>query len=145
MFCKKAVLGNFAKFTGKHLCQSLFFNKVAGLRPATSLKKRLWHRFFPVDFCKIYNNNFSYRTPTVAASRTWSKKEKNTFLLLFPNFLTKLGTTLDILVGRNITIFLSTRKEDSKDNFKEFINDLCESNHSFPIAFANLTIVVIKK
>ena len=29
---KKAVLKNFAKFTGKHLCRSLFFNKVAGLR-----------------------------------------------------------------------------------------------------------------
>ena len=29
---KKSVLRNFAKFTGKHLCQSLFFNKVAGLR-----------------------------------------------------------------------------------------------------------------
>ena len=28
---KKVVLGNFTKFTGKHLCQSLFFNKVAGL------------------------------------------------------------------------------------------------------------------
>ena len=28
--CKKGVLRNFAKFTGKHLCQSLFFNKVAG-------------------------------------------------------------------------------------------------------------------
>ena len=27
MFCKKGVLRNFAKFTGKHLCQSLFFNK----------------------------------------------------------------------------------------------------------------------
>ena len=27
----------------KLLCQSLFFNKVAGLRPATLLKKRLWH------------------------------------------------------------------------------------------------------
>ena len=26
---KKGVLRNFAKFTGKHLCQSLFFNKVA--------------------------------------------------------------------------------------------------------------------
>ena len=25
------VLKNFAKFTGKHLCQGLFFNKVAGL------------------------------------------------------------------------------------------------------------------
>ena len=27
----KGVLRNFAKFTGKHLCQSFFFNKVAGL------------------------------------------------------------------------------------------------------------------
>ena len=31
VFCKKSVLGNFAKFTGKKLCQSLFSNKVAGL------------------------------------------------------------------------------------------------------------------
>ena len=30
VFCEKGVLRNFAKFTGKHLCQSLFFNKVAG-------------------------------------------------------------------------------------------------------------------
>ena len=30
VFCKKDVLRNFVKFTGKHLCQSLFFNKVAG-------------------------------------------------------------------------------------------------------------------
>ena len=26
VFCKKDVLRNFAKFTGKHLCKSLFFN-----------------------------------------------------------------------------------------------------------------------
>ena len=32
VFCRKGGLGNFAKFTGKDLCQSLFFNKVAGLR-----------------------------------------------------------------------------------------------------------------
>ena len=32
MFCRKSVLRNFTKFTGKHLCQSLFLNKVAGLR-----------------------------------------------------------------------------------------------------------------
>ena len=31
----KCVLRNFAKFTEKHLCQSLFFNKAAGLRPET--------------------------------------------------------------------------------------------------------------
>ena len=30
---KKGVLRNFTKFKGKHLSQSLFFNKVAGLRP----------------------------------------------------------------------------------------------------------------
>ena len=29
VFYKKGVLRKFAKFTGKHLCQSLFFNKVA--------------------------------------------------------------------------------------------------------------------
>ena len=32
---KKGVLKNFSKFTGKHMCQGLFFNKVAGLRTAT--------------------------------------------------------------------------------------------------------------
>ena len=33
---RKGVLRNFAKFTGKHQCQSLFFNKVAGLSLVTS-------------------------------------------------------------------------------------------------------------
>ena len=41
VFCKKGVHKNFTKFTEKHLCQSLFFNNVAGLWPATLLKKRL--------------------------------------------------------------------------------------------------------
>ena len=41
VFCKKGVLRNFAKFTGKHPYQSLFFNKVAGLRR------------FPVNFVKF--------------------------------------------------------------------------------------------
>ena len=31
VFYKKGALKNFAKFTGKRLCQSLFFDKVAGL------------------------------------------------------------------------------------------------------------------
>ena len=31
VFCEKGVLRNLAKFTGKHQCQILFFNKVAGL------------------------------------------------------------------------------------------------------------------
>ena len=38
---KKGVLRNFTIFTGKYMCQSLFFNKFAGLGPASLLKKRL--------------------------------------------------------------------------------------------------------
>ena len=49
VFCKKGVLRNFPKFTGKHLYQRLFFNKGA--------------------FCEISKNTFFYRTPSVAASK----------------------------------------------------------------------------
>ena len=52
-FSVKTVLRNFVKFTGKHLCQRLVFNNIAGLRPATLLKKRIWHRCFPVNFLKF--------------------------------------------------------------------------------------------
>ena len=55
VFCKKGILRNFAKFTGKHLCQSLFFDKVAVLR----------------KFWGIFKNTFSDRTPLVAASVFW--------------------------------------------------------------------------
>ena len=48
VFCKKGVLRDFTKFTGKHLCQSLFFGKVAGLR----------HRCFTVNFVKFLKTPF---------------------------------------------------------------------------------------
>ena len=38
---KKDVLKNWAIFTGKHVRRGLIFDKVAGLRPAALLKKRL--------------------------------------------------------------------------------------------------------
>ena len=48
---KKGVLKNFAKFTGKHLCQRLFFNKVTGLS-LQIFKKHLFYRAPPGDcFC----------------------------------------------------------------------------------------------
>ena len=62
VFCKKSVLKNFTKFTGKHLCQRLFFNKVAGLRAATLLKKRHWQRCFPVNFTKFIRTPFLQNT-----------------------------------------------------------------------------------
>ena len=63
MFSKKGVIRNFTKFTGKLLCQSLFFNKVSGLKPYQ--KMRLWHRFFPVDFVKLL------RTPLLTKHLRW--------------------------------------------------------------------------
>ena len=80
VFCKKGVLRNFAKFTGKTLCHNLFLNKVAGLRPATLLKRRLWHRRFPVK------NTFFTEHLRTTASADW--KVKCTLLLkLNRNFL----------------------------------------------------------
>ena len=55
---KKVVLKNFAKFTGKHLCRSLFLNKAAGPRPVTLLKKRLQHRCILVKFPNLKNNSW---------------------------------------------------------------------------------------
>ena len=45
------------------------FNKVAGLRPVILLKKRLWHRCFPVNFAKFL------RIPLVAASVAFRQKK----------------------------------------------------------------------
>ena len=59
---KKGVHRNSTKFTGKHLRQSLFFNKVAGLWCATLLKKKLWHMCFPVNFVKFLRTLFLQST-----------------------------------------------------------------------------------
>ena len=53
VFCKKSVLRNFTKFIGKHLCQSLFFNKVAGLTPEATLAQ-----VFSCAFYEISKNTF---------------------------------------------------------------------------------------
>ena len=64
---KKGILRNFAKCTGKHLCQSLFFNKVVGCRPASLLKKTL-AQVFSSEFWEISKNTFCFRTPLMVAS-----------------------------------------------------------------------------
>ena len=75
MFCKKGVLRNFGKFAGKHLCQSFFFNKLAGLSPATLLKKRPWHNCCPMNFPKFL------RTPFLTQHLWWLLLEVQNSLL----------------------------------------------------------------
>ena len=67
VFWKKGVLRNFAKFTGKHLCQSLFFNNVAGLKACNFIEKENLAQVFSMNFAKFLNT-FFYRTPPMAAS-----------------------------------------------------------------------------
>ena len=84
VFCKKGFLKNL--FTGKHLCQSLFFNKAAGLRlatllkkrlrPATLLKKRLWCRCFPVNIIKFPRTPFFTEHLWTTASSTYRTQLK---------------------------------------------------------------------
>ena len=47
---RKDVLWNFGKFTGKHQCQGLFMSEP---KACNFIKKRLWHRRFPVNFPKF--------------------------------------------------------------------------------------------
>ena len=62
VLCEKGFLRSFTKFTGKHLCQNLLFNKVADLNIQLLLKNRLWHRCFLVNFAKFLKTSFD-RTP----------------------------------------------------------------------------------
>ena len=61
VFCEKGVLRDFANFTGKHLCQSLFFNKVAGLA-CNFIKKETLAQVFSCEFCETSKNTVFYRT-----------------------------------------------------------------------------------
>ena len=65
---KKGGLRNFAKFTGKHLCQSLFLIKL--LVPAALLKKRPWYRFFPVNFATFFREHI-WATAFGVWGRAW--------------------------------------------------------------------------
>ena len=51
---KKGVLRNFTKFTGKHLCQSLFFNK----KDFNFIKKETLVQVFSCEYCEISKNTF---------------------------------------------------------------------------------------
>ena len=102
VFCKKGVVRNVSKFTGKHLCHSLFFNKVAG--PACSfIKKETLAQVFSCEFCEISKSTFSYRTPPMVAS----------FYTFFYLFL--------LLLNLNVILARLRFRNQSKLNFLAFI------------------------
>ena len=79
MFCEKGVLRNFAKFTGKHLCQSLFFNNVASAadksnyRPISTLSN-----FSKISEKLIYSQVNSYMEPKLSKYVAGFRRNHNT-------------------------------------------------------------------
>ena len=83
---RKGALESFAKSIGKNLCQSLFLIKACNF-----IKKRIWHRSFPVNFAKFL------RTPIFIEELWW-------LVFMFDRFL-----NMSLWLGKNeAIIFFST-------------------------------------
>ena len=88
---RKGVLRNFGKFTGKHLCQSLIFNKAADLGPATLSKRGsctdvfLWilQHFYREGYTvEFFFQGISWNTVSGSLHEAWNTF-MNTFTLVF--------------------------------------------------------------
>ena len=66
VFFKIVVLKKFAKFTGKHMCLSLFPNKVGGW--SFFIKKETPKQVFSSEFCKNFKNIYFVEHMKTAAS-----------------------------------------------------------------------------
>ena len=71
---KKGVLRNFAKFTGKYLCQSLFFKKV---------RKETLAQLFFCKFCKTFKNTIFTEHLWTATLQTYKAFLSQKLLLNF--------------------------------------------------------------
>ena len=90
---KKGVLRNFAKFTGKHLCQSLVFNKVAG-----GACKRCYKRFL-LNFIKKHDKGNKFTALKLSGTTqyfSWNTAANATNII-------RWNTAFVIL--KNLTIF----------------------------------------
>ena len=95
VFYKKDALKNFTKFTGKHLCRNHFFSKVAGLRPATLLKKRFGHMCFPVNFVNFLRSPF-YRTHSSGCVELYQKALVEFSCEKYVNYFRKKYSIIDV-------------------------------------------------
>ena len=151
MFCKTGVLRNFTKFTGRHLCQGLFFNKVEGPRHF------LQTTFFPEHLWAAA----SEKKKNSAICAKWFIKHKEKHLSVIVRHIYLKATLFWIWIGlmlavvsrfffyKNIARHLSRKFADNRHKYKAsflwwvptnlrvFI--VCEAN------FSNLFCYLIKK
>ena len=124
---KKGFLKNFSKFTGKHLCQSLLFNKVAGVRPATLLIKRLWYRCSPVNFEKSLRKPFFFKK-----SRKIGLEQKTLQVWIYVFYCSNCGMNVwsnvnvikkMVWIGKFTSLAYTSGHEHSDPARKYFCND----------------------
>ena len=99
---RKGVFRNFAKFTGKHLRQSLIFNKVAGLT-CNFIKKGTLAQVFSCEFCKISKNAFftEYLWVTASVLQTSVERYLEPYKIYTIECLAKIANSLKALLSQN--------------------------------------------
>ena len=85
MFCKKGVCKDFAKFTGKHLFWSFFYNKIEGLQPVTLWKREYGTCIFQWNLQNLSEPIFCRTSPEdcfccLKSTLGWSDLNKETFI-----------------------------------------------------------------
>ena len=103
LFHKKAVFKNFAIFTRKRMCRNLCFNKNAGLK-ACSFIKRLKHS------CFFSNINKFFRTPIF--KNICERLLLRVSLELFPTWANNIGSEEDVFSKTKIVPKLSYMKKN---------------------------------
>ena len=89
MSFKIGPLKNFKIFTGKHLCWSLFFNKVAGLQACNFIKKRLQRKCFPLNIAKSLRTAFKEHL-------WWILNKNHCIISTSPNKHNNLSPSFDV-------------------------------------------------
>ena len=76
------------------------FNKVAGMRPTTLLKKRFWHRYFPVNFAEFL------RKPLLTKPLLWP-------------LVKNIQLTISIIISTSISSSYETKKNSLSSSRKK--------------------------
>ena len=76
----KKVFLKISQNSHENTCPRVFFNKNTDLRPATLIKKTLWHMYFPVNFAKFLRIPFFHRTSVAASGMNLAGQ-----IILIPN------------------------------------------------------------
>ena len=112
---RSSVLRNFAKFAGKHLCQSLFL--ITSQADAYNfIKRETLAQVFSCEFCEISKNTFSCRTPPVAASEIKWKNNERIFWISQQKIL--LRSRLKLIFHWNIQPFIFLKSCYSNESLK---------------------------